>query len=125
MWLFDFFKKKLTTRKGPALQELRLPKPTRPTPPMPHVRPARQETIYFSNPSPESPVWIGVDPGDPSSDKTDIWPIAGAGGSFDGGGASGNWEDSRGCSAPDTSSGSNYSPSDSGSSCDSGSSSYE
>lgn len=126
MWLFDFFKKWDFVRRAPTAQMQNLPKPTRPAPPMPRVRPSRQEQIEITTINDISPIyadWHSREHSVPSDEQaSSTSSFAGAGGTFDGGGASGDWSDRRGCSAPDTSSSSDSSYSDSGSSCDSGSS---
>lgn len=127
MWPFDYFKKKREAKRQAALARFNQMKPSRLAPPMPRVAPSRQDRIDITTINDNAPVFapviFGVDPGHPSGDRTVYWePLAGAGGTFDGGGASGDWSDSRRCSAPDTSSSSDSSYSDSSSSCDSGSS---
>lgn len=128
MWLFDFFKKWNFVRRAPDAKMQGLPKPTRPAPPMPRAQPARgrewSDAAATKWDAPVfAPVIIGSDPAASNEDKTVYWsPLTGAGGAFDGGGASGDWSDSRSCSAPDTSSSSDSGYSDSSSSCDSSSS---
>jgi len=146
MWLFDFFKKKIQARKGPTLQELRMPPPTRPAPPMPRVQPSRRErvdvttmhdrkSVYVYGAATQRPPtreyeivdddpsisWIPVVITEGERREGVIVPaeMTGGGGTFDGGGASGDWTDS----SSSTSSDSSYS--DSSSSCDSSSSSFD
>ena len=124
MWPFDYFKQKREAKKAsPAASNPQRSRHIEPTTPWP--RRAIQQPIQGNTvDGPITPIWLGADYSAAQSESAGhAVTAAGAGGTFDGGGASGDWDD-RSCSyaASDSSPSSDYSTSDSSSSCDSGSS---